>query len=117
MFIGISPILASLAVRTDIEVFITGPGFNSISPHKNNEYLQDVSCLCIIHLVASNSFDLFDLSLGLLVLLCAVACLQHLEVMLFFSTISSLTILGPCIDLALKEAFPERYTEQIMPRR
>ena len=34
-----------------------------------------------------------------------------------FSTISSLTILGPCIDLALKEVFPEHYTEQIMPRR
>ncbi len=40
MFTGFSPNLASLIVNTDIGL-LTGPGFNSISPHTSNEHLAD----------------------------------------------------------------------------
>ena len=105
MFTGSSPILASLAVRTDIKVFITGPGFDSISPHKSNEYLSDVSSFCIIHLVVGNSFDSFDLNMRFLVLFWVLPCLRHLQFMLFLSQLDGLQYCGHVLICRWKTYF------------
>ena len=57
MFTGLSPIRASLVVNTDIGEAL-GPGFNSMSLHRNIENFSDVFNLHVLHLILANSSGL-----------------------------------------------------------
>ena len=61
MLTGFRAMRASLVVNTDIFVVFIGPGFNSISQHRNKKRLSDVFIRSILHLFVFLTLGLFDL--------------------------------------------------------